>query len=79
MVSEAVRRQLAERERQRTARDAQPDLSGAQAAAVKSKMAAILLPGETVSRAINRLRPAPQHKPGAAPDCLARLPDASDA
>lgn len=64
-MSQAARRKIEERERQRQAEDARPEMSGAQAAEAKRSMAALMLPKETVSRAMNRLRP-----PG---DCLALL------
>ena len=65
IVSQAARKKIAERERQREADDAKPEMSGAQAAEAKRSMAAIMLPKETVSRAMKRLRP-----PG---DCLILL------
>ncbi|KAK9806523.1 hypothetical protein WJX73_006788 [Symbiochloris irregularis] len=72
IVSQAARKKIAERQRQQEAEEAKPELSGAQAAEVKRSMAAIMLPKETVSRAMNRLRPpaskgkAPKHKTEAA-------------
>lgn len=66
VVSQAALRQIRERERQRVLKDEQPEMSGAQAAAFKADIAALLLPGETVSRGMNRLRPQPAHRHGAA-------------
>ena len=64
MVSETVRRQIAERERQQRLKDEKPEISGAQAAVYKADMASLLLPGESVSRGMKRLRPPHQHKFG---------------
>ncbi len=41
------------------AAEAAPELSGAAAAQLKAVLAGALLPGETVTAALRRLRPAP--------------------
>lgn len=59
VLTEAAKRKIAERERQRQAAAAQgQDLSGAQIADLKRQMAGLLQPKESVSRAMKRLRPA---------------------
>jgi translation elongation factor EF-Tu-like GTPase len=60
VVSEAVRRQILERQKREQEADAAPVMSGAQAAALKRELADILEPGETVTEALKRLRPPPQ-------------------
>ena len=60
VLSEAARRKIAERERRRQQEEAraEADLSGSRIAELKRQAAALLLPGESVARAMKRLRPA---------------------
>ena len=64
MVSERVRRQIAERQRAMAAAEAAPEMSGRAAAELKRALAELLLPGETVTAALRRLRPAPARPAG---------------
>lgn len=59
VVSERVRRQIAERQAALAAAEAAPEMSGRAAAELKRALAAELRPGETVTAALRRLRPAP--------------------
>ena len=58
VVSERVRRQIAERQAAMAAAEAAPEMSGRAAAELKRLLAAELRPGETVTAALRRLRPA---------------------
>ncbi len=62
VVSAAVRRKIEEQQAREAAAEAAPDMSGAQAAALKRQIAGLLQPGETVTEALKRLRP-PAPKP----------------
>ena len=72
-----MRRQIAERERAMAAAEAAPEMSGAAAAQLKAVLAGALLPGETVTAALRRLRPAPTRaagRRGARPSTPSALP-----
>ena len=64
VVSERVRRQIAERQAALAAAEAAPEMSGRAAAELKCALAAELRPGETVTAALRRLRPAPARPAG---------------
>ena len=64
VVSERVRRQIAERQAALAAAEAAPEMSGRAAAELKRALAAELRPGETVTAALRRLRPAPARPAG---------------
>ena len=64
VVSERVRRQIAERQAAMAAAEAAPEMSGRAAAELKRMLAAELRAGETVTAALRRLRPAPARPAG---------------
>ena len=64
VVSERVRRQIAQRQRAMEAAEAAPEMSGRAAAELKRTLAELLLPRETVTAALRRLRPAPSRPVG---------------
>eukprot|EP00884_Botryococcus_braunii_P004182 jgi/Botrbrau1/13765/Bobra.0056s0021.1 len=65
VVQEEVRRKVEEEDRKWRAAEDAPELTGREIAALKRKLANILQPGETVTRALKRLRPAADSGPKA--------------
>ena len=57
VVSESVRQQILERQRCMAAAEDAPEMTLVQTAAVQRDIAAILLPGESVTKALQRLGP----------------------
>lgn len=55
VVSETVRQQILDRQRRMAAAEDAPEMSKPQTAALQRDIAAILLPGESVTRALQRL------------------------
>ena len=55
MVSETVRQQILDRQRRMAAAEHAPEMSKPQTAALQRDIAAILLPGESVTKALQRL------------------------
>lgn len=55
VVSEKVRQQILDRQRRMAAAEDAPEMSKPQTAALQRDIAAILLPGESVTRALQRL------------------------
>ena len=55
VVSETVKRQILERQQRMAAAEEAPEMSKPQTAALQRDIAAVLLPGETVTKALQRL------------------------
>lgn len=65
VVSESVRQQILERQRRMAAAEDAPEMTLVQTAAVQRDIAAILLPGESVTKALQRLGPQKKGPAGA--------------